>query len=250
MLGLVEAADQEQAPDLEIARVRGVHPVAVRLERRPCRGERLRRPAQAPRGQRDLALGADAPRAGHGLSRTEGTGRASYERLRSHEIAELRHRDAAQRERRRIVAQRDPVQRAERITRGERTRRRRDQRVHRNPATLVTPTVRSLSPIYPTMPHKKERNAMTTHAIGTHEDRLAPAARGAADWVCLAAAPTFAIMALLTGVLGGGPQEMLCAAATPLSGMVPMYMLMSAFHSGPWLKLISSRRSGARRSRR
>jgi hypothetical protein len=75
-------------------------------------------------------------------------------------------------------------------------------------------------------------------------------ARGIADWLCLAAAPTFAIMALLTGVLGGAP-DMLCSAAqdaSPLSGMVPMYWLMSAFHSAPWLKLISSRRSGARRS--
>ena len=89
---------------------------------------------------------------------------------------------------------------------------------------------------------------MTTHTIA-HEEWPAPAARGAADWICLAAAPTFAIMALLTGVLGG-PQDMLCASAqdaSPLSGMVPMYMLMSAFHSAPWLKLISSRRSGVRR---
>jgi hypothetical protein len=71
------------------------------------------------------------------------------------------------------------------------------------------------------------------------------AAIGAADFLYLAAAPTFAIMALLTGVLGGGPPDMLCAAAhdaSPLSGMVPMYLLMSAFHSAPWLKLISSRR--------
>jgi hypothetical protein len=77
------------------------------------------------------------------------------------------------------------------------------------------------------------------------------AAHGAADWLCLAAAPTFAIMALLTGVLGGGPQGVLCSAArdaSPLSGMVPMYLLMSAFHSAPWLRLISGRRSGARRS--
>ena len=77
------------------------------------------------------------------------------------------------------------------------------------------------------------------------------AALGAADWLCLAAAPTFAIMALLTAVLGGGPPDMLCSAAqdaSPLSGMVPMYLLMSAFHLAPWLKLISSRRSGARRS--
>jgi len=77
------------------------------------------------------------------------------------------------------------------------------------------------------------------------------AALGAVDWLCLAAAPTFAIMALLRGVLGGGPPDMLCSAAqdaSPLSGMVPMYLLMSAFHSAPWLKLISSRRNGARRS--
>jgi hypothetical protein len=77
------------------------------------------------------------------------------------------------------------------------------------------------------------------------------AALGAADWLCLAAAPTFAIMALLTGVLGAGQVAMMCSgaqAASSLSGMVPMYLLMSAFHSGPWLKLISARRSGARRS--
>jgi hypothetical protein len=76
------------------------------------------------------------------------------------------------------------------------------------------------------------------------------AALGAADWLCLAAAPTFAMMALLAGV-GGGRMAMLCSAAqhaSPLSGMVPMYLLMSAFHSAPWLKLISSRRNGARRS--
>jgi hypothetical protein len=77
------------------------------------------------------------------------------------------------------------------------------------------------------------------------------AALGAADRLSLAAAPTFAIMALLTGVLGGGPLDALCSAAhdaSPLSGMVLMYLLMSAFHSAPWLKLISSRQSGAHRS--
>jgi hypothetical protein len=74
------------------------------------------------------------------------------------------------------------------------------------------------------------------------------AARGAADWLSLAAAPTFAVMALLTGVLGGKP-DVLCAAlqdASPLSGMVPMYLLMTAFHSAPWLKLILNKRAGAR----
>jgi hypothetical protein len=34
------------------------------------------------------------------------------------------------------------------------------------------------------------------------------------------------------------------AGAFPLAGMVPMYLLMSAFHLTPWLKLIAGRRSG------
>jgi hypothetical protein len=65
------------------------------------------------------------------------------------------------------------------------------------------------------------------------------------DALALAASPTFAFMALLTGALGGGPAETLCSAAhvSPLSGMVTMYLLMSAFHAAPWLKLI---RAGAR----
>jgi hypothetical protein len=61
----------------------------------------------------------------------------------------------------------------------------------------------------------------------------------AADFLSLAAAPTFAVMALLTGVLG--PPDMLCAAASPLSGMVAMYLLMSAFHLAPWLRLLAGR---------
>ncbi|OAP40986.1 hypothetical protein AU381_03620 [Sinorhizobium glycinis] len=68
----------------------------------------------------------------------------------------------------------------------------------------------------------------------------------AADWLSLAAAPTFAIMALLTGLLG--PPDMLCSPAGDayaVTGMVPMYALMSAFHTAPWLRLISSRRGAA-----
>src|SRR5882672_466653 len=45
-LGLIEAPDQEEAPDFEVPRMRGVHPVAVLFERRPRCVERLRRPAQ------------------------------------------------------------------------------------------------------------------------------------------------------------------------------------------------------------
>jgi hypothetical protein len=69
---------------------------------------------------------------------------------------------------------------------------------------------------------------------------------GLADWLGLAAAPTFALLALLTAL--GGPPDMLCSPAheaSPLHGMALMYLLMSAFHSAAWLKLISSRRNGA-----
>jgi hypothetical protein len=53
-------------------------------------------------------------------------------------------------------------------------------------------------------------------------------------------------MALLTGILGG-PAHIICSpaqGASPLSGMVLMYLLMSVFHSTPWLKLMSRRRNG------
>ena len=66
-----------------------------------------------------------------------------------------------------------------------------------------------------------------------------------ADWLSLAAAPTFAATALLTALFGAGAQDMLCSAmhASPLVGMVPMYLLMSAFHLAPWLRLIGGRQS-------
>jgi hypothetical protein len=72
-------------------------------------------------------------------------------------------------------------------------------------------------------------------------DSANPVVRGAADWLCLAATPAFAIMALLTDVLGSGTPDIFCSAAhdaSPLSGMVAMYLLMSVFHSVAWLKLI------------
>jgi len=84
---------------------------------------------------------------------------------------------------------------------------------------------------------------------GTPAEGGHAAAFGAADWLCLAAAPAFAMMALLTGVLGAGAPDMLCLAgqqAFPLNGMVPMYVLMSVFHLAPWLRLISGRSSGRR----
>ena len=68
----------------------------------------------------------------------------------------------------------------------------------------------------------------------------------AAGWLAYAAAPTFAVMALWTGLSGGQP-DMLCMTvhgAFPLNGMSAMYALMGMFHAAPWLALIASRRPG------
>jgi hypothetical protein len=64
-------------------------------------------------------------------------------------------------------------------------------------------------------------------------------------WLHLAATPSFAAMAAVTAMLGSGP-DMLCGQhALSLSGMVPMYLLMSAFHAAPWLKLAGAARCGS-----
>ncbi|MEZ0470708.1 hypothetical protein [Luteimonas salinilitoris] len=89
---------------------------------------------------------------------------------------------------------------------------------------------------------------MKTYTTETRESRLAGASLVAADWVCLAAAPAFAAMALLTAISSGGSHGMTGATAhgaSPLDGMALMYLLMSAFHTAPWLKLVSRRRGGA-----
>ena len=111
-LDRVETADQQQIAALEIARMRGVGAVAAPLERLMRRVERLHRRGEVARDQRDLGLGDGAAGARDGLARAEAARRALQQRLGAVEIAELRHRDAAQRQRRRIVAQGDIVQRA------------------------------------------------------------------------------------------------------------------------------------------
>jgi hypothetical protein len=69
-------------------------------------------------------------------------------------------------------------------------------------------------------------------------------------WLRISATPTFAAMAILTRLPSDDGTRMICGVepSSLLAGMAPMYLLMSLFHSAPWLKLIGNRVS--RKSRR
>jgi hypothetical protein len=90
-------------------------------------------------------------------------------------------------------------------------------------------------------------------AIWTGEDSLVAAALRIADGLRLAAAPSYAVMALATAIFGETPKDMLCMAldhTSALGGMVGsmvwMYTLMTVFHSASWLKLIAHWAGAAR----
>lgn len=85
-------------------------------------------------------------------------------------------------------------------------------------------------------------DGLVDRPVVTGEGVRASVLSGAAEWLHLMAAPTFAIMALMTGISGNGAAAMLCAHdASPLGSMAAMYALMSMFHLTPWLKLLSKR---------
>jgi hypothetical protein len=70
--------------------------------------------------------------------------------------------------------------------------------------------------------------------------------RSIAGYLSLAAAPTFAVMALLTGIFTESAPD-LCSVrgGSPFGGMAPMYALMCVFHAAPWLRLMTrTRREG------
>jgi len=72
-------------------------------------------------------------------------------------------------------------------------------------------------------------------------DSTPPTNPGLADWLHLAATPTFTAMALLTAVTGGEMTCMGMAGSSPSDSMGFMYLLMSAFHAAPWVRLASRR---------
>ena len=122
--------DQDETSDLDIARVCRVDMIAVCLQCHACRVEGPGRPAEIARGECHFGRRDDASCARDRLPRAEGATRAAKERLRSREIPELRHRDAAQGETRAILTQRNTIQGAERISGGQGARRGGNERIH------------------------------------------------------------------------------------------------------------------------
>ncbi|ODN69710.1 hypothetical protein A6302_03005 [Methylobrevis pamukkalensis] len=138
----------------------GIAKVAAGLQRVPRRAERRHRPAEIALDESDLGLGNDAAGAGGGLALAEGFCGGAQQVAGAGKIAELRHGDAAQRQRRRIVAQRHMLQGHQRVPRRQRPCGSRDQRVHRNPVTLVTPgrSRGDLGLVRPQQPHGDNRS--------------------------------------------------------------------------------------------
>src|SRR5260370_34598602 len=182
-----------------------IAPIATQKERadgrfgRPCRSRQT-----APRG-RDLGFGHPAARTCGFLVPPERARRSPQQPARPRMLAELCHGDAAQRERRRIVAQRDPLQGAERISGRERPRRRRDQGVH---SERLPPSAGSRRACYsPAAPDADYGSSMST------ENRMNP------DLPMPVAPPTgsvrrFTVAALLSALAGLlVPQCPLCLPA-------------------------------------
>lgn len=85
--------------------------------------------------------------------------------------------------------------------------------------------------------------------IGERGGRTAPTLPVIAGrLLALAAAPSFGLMTVLSAY--GSAGDMICSTqgSSMLGGMVPMYLLMTFFHCGPWLKLLARDGNGARMS--
>jgi TctA family transporter len=91
-----------------------------------------------------------------------------------------------------------------------------------------------------------QKNMDKTSSVGLRGSR---AILASAECLSLAAAPCFALMALLaSGVPSDASTPLICSVAQGsswLGGMAPMYLSMSAFHLVAWLKWMAARRIAA-----
>lgn len=94
------------------------------------------------------------------------------------------------------------------------------------------------------MPFVRNRNGVPVVGIGLDSSRGLEHAVG--SWLCLAATPIFAVMAVLTTVFEGPNMfDMGHDRIATFGGMTVMYILMSVFHATPWLNLLANKGSTA-----
>jgi hypothetical protein len=93
--GAVEAARQQVPPNLQVPCLSGIDRVTVTLERHAGGIQCFSWPPEVSGRERHFRFRDDASRLRYGFAGTEGTRRPSQQRFRTHEIAELRHCDAA-----------------------------------------------------------------------------------------------------------------------------------------------------------
>src|SRR5882672_1152496 len=108
-----------------------VDAIGVRLERGRRGRQRARRAAEVAHGECHLGLCDDTAGTRELLVRAEAAGGEPEELAGARVLAELGHGDAAQGKRRRVLAQGDALEGAERIAGDEGTRGGGDQGVHR-----------------------------------------------------------------------------------------------------------------------
>jgi hypothetical protein len=106
--------------------MRSVDPIAMGFEYDACIVQCLCWPSKIPRRKCNFGFGHDAPSTSHRFLSAECARGPAQQRFRANEIPELRHRDAAHCKRRRVIAERNAFQRAQRIAKCKRPRRRRD----------------------------------------------------------------------------------------------------------------------------
>ncbi len=129
--GLVEAPEQQQPAHRDQACVQRVGAIGTRLERGGRGRQRARRATEIAHRQRHFGLRHDAAGARQLLVRAEAARGAPQQLAGTRVLAELRHRDAAQRQRRRVVAQAHAFEGGERVAGSKSARGSGDQGIHR-----------------------------------------------------------------------------------------------------------------------
>ncbi len=129
-LGCAQSSKQQQPTGGDEPRLQRVGVIGVLFQRSLGRHQRARRSAEIAHRQRYFRFGDDTTGARPFLVRAEASRSLAQQLARTPMLAQLGHGNAAQRQRRRVVAQSDPLERAEGVASSKSTRGGGDQGIH------------------------------------------------------------------------------------------------------------------------